>query len=178
MRALVVYESMFGNTRDVALAIADGLATRLDVDTVEVGKAPLDVPPEVSLLVVGCPTHAHGMTTPKSRADSAQRAGERLVSRGRGMDEWLASVGGSTSVAAAAFDTRIKGPGFVWGSAAKSVAELLKDAGFRLVRPAQSFLVGGPTGPLFDRIILGELERARAGGRELASEVAAAISRR
>src|SRR5690606_38405315 len=40
MRALVVYESMFGNTRDVAYAVAEGLRRHLDVDVVEVGTAP------------------------------------------------------------------------------------------------------------------------------------------
>ena len=47
MRALVVYESMFGNTRDVASAVADGLRTVGDVETVEVGVAPSRPPADV-----------------------------------------------------------------------------------------------------------------------------------
>ena len=40
MRALVVFESMFGNTKVIADAVADGLATRMRVTAVEVGAAP------------------------------------------------------------------------------------------------------------------------------------------
>jgi flavodoxin len=94
MRALVVYESMFGNTRDIAVAIAAGIAAGMPVETIEVAAAPTSIPDDVDLLVVGGPTHAHGMTKPESRADSARRAGDRLVSRGDGIREWLQAVRG------------------------------------------------------------------------------------
>ncbi len=178
MRALVVYESMFGNTQQIALAIAEGIASRLPVETLEIGQAPSALPADVGLLVVGGPTHAHGMSTDETRADAARRAGTRLVSRGMGLREWLARLGpGSTPVAAAVFDTRIKGPGILWGSAAKTAAQLLQQNGFRLVQPPQDFLVGGPTGPLFDRLIEGELDRARAWGASLTGGIPAAASR-
>ena len=170
MRALVVYESMFGNTRAVALAVADGISTLMAVESVEVGAAPTQLPEDLALLVVGGPTHAHGMTTPETRADASQRAGDRLVSHGIGMREWLDRVRpGPTPVAAAAFDTRIKGPGLLWGSAAKPAAKSLQAAGFRFLPPPRSFLVGGPTGPLFDRLVVGELDRAREWGVSLAA---------
>ncbi|HXI44904.1 MAG TPA: hypothetical protein VNH13_01250, partial [Candidatus Acidoferrales bacterium] len=89
MRALVVYESIFGNTRSVALAIADGLGKVLDVEAVEVSEAPPALPSDLDILVIGGPTHAHGLTSPKSRASGAERAGVRLVSRGTGIREWL-----------------------------------------------------------------------------------------
>jgi hypothetical protein len=179
VRALLVYESMFGNTRDIALAVADGIATRLAVDTVEVSQAPAVVPPDVALLVVGAPTHVHGMTTPKSRADAAERAGDRLVSRGIGMREWLDALRPvAAPLPVAVFDTRIKGPGLLWGSAAKVAARRLRELGFRLVGEPEDFLVGGPTGPLFDRLVDGELERARAWGAELASAVATPVPAR
>ena len=172
MRALVVYESMFGNTRAVALAIADGIAGHMPVDAVEIGEAPVTIPDDVGLLVVGGPTHAHGMTTPKSRADAAQRAGERLVSHGQGMREWLTTVRpGLGPVVAAAFDTRIKGPELLWGSAAKGAAKSLAAAGFRGAQ-ARSFTVDGPTGPVFDRLMAGELDRAREWGASLAAGLA------
>ena len=44
MRALVVFESMFGNTEAVARAVADGLSTQLEVDVVAVDEAPPDLP--------------------------------------------------------------------------------------------------------------------------------------
>ncbi|HLM17565.1 MAG TPA: flavodoxin family protein, partial [Acidimicrobiia bacterium] len=65
--AMVVYESMFGNTRAVAEAIADSLARHFDrVDVLEADVAPLTLD-GVSLVVVGAPTHAFGMSRPSTR---------------------------------------------------------------------------------------------------------------
>ena len=68
MRALVVYELMYGNTKEIAAAVADGLSTRMPVQLTEVGAAPTVLADDIGLLVVGGPTHAHGMSKPKSRA--------------------------------------------------------------------------------------------------------------
>lgn len=172
MRALVVFESMFGNTEVIARAIAEGLAVHATVEVVEVSAAPTTIPAGVDLFVVGGPTHAHGLSKPESRADSARRAGDRLVSRGIGIREWLETLrGGSTTVAAAAFDTRIKGPGLLWGSAAKGADKHLRGLGFRVVGGPESFLIEGPTGPLFDRLVAGETDRARRWGEALAAEL-------
>ncbi|WP_201776640.1 flavodoxin family protein [Allosalinactinospora lopnorensis] len=78
MRALVVYESMFGNAETVAEEIAAGVATRLGVDVAEVSSAPRSLGGDVGLLIVGGPTHAFGMTRarPGSRPRS-RRAGNR-----------------------------------------------------------------------------------------------------
>jgi hypothetical protein len=173
MRALVIYESMFGNTLEVAQSIANGIGERLPAELVEVSAAPAAIPDDVALVVVGGPTHAHGMSKPDSRADSARRAGDRLVSRGIGIREWLDVVSPPEKpVVAAAFDTRIKGPGLLWGSAAKAAGKRLASLGFRMAMPAEDFVIGGPTGPLFDRLEPGELDRARAWGAELARSVA------
>ena len=58
MKALVVYESMFGNSEQVARAIGAGLAENMEVDVTAVATAPATVPPDVSLVVIGGPTHA------------------------------------------------------------------------------------------------------------------------
>jgi hypothetical protein len=173
MRALVVYESMFGNTRTVALAIAEGIGTKIAVDTVEVGLAPAVLPPDVSLVVVGGPTHAHGLSTSRTRTDAANRTDGPLVSTGPGLREWLASVRPSVGVVAAAFDTRIKGPTLFTGSAATSASRLLQKAGLGRVELPRSFALEGSTGPLRDRISKDELDAARAWGVSLAAEVAA-----
>ncbi len=173
MRALVVYESMFGNTKTVAEAVAAGIGTRMPVDLLEVGAAPARLPGDVSLLVVGAPTHAHGMSKPQSRADAARRAGDQLVSRGIGIREWLTGLEAPAGpVAAAVFDTRIKGPGLLWGSAAKAATTLLARS-FTLVRGPESFLLDGPTGPVFDRLLPRELDRARAWAEDLATTLPA-----
>ena len=71
MRALVVYESMFGNTQAIAQAIGDGIEASMHADVVEVGAAPDMVPRDVTLLVVGGPTHAFSMSWPSTRRDVA-----------------------------------------------------------------------------------------------------------
>ena len=122
--------------------------------------------------MVGGPTHAHGLTNEKSRASAADRAGLRLVSHGPGVREWLDSLmPGPATVAGAGFDTRIKGPALLWGSAANGVTKRLRTVGFRVLGP-QSFLVDGPGGEPFDRLLDGELERARSWGETLGTAVA------
>ena len=82
MRALVVFESMFGNTRQIAGAVADGLSQAVRTDLVEVSRAPAQISGDVELVVVGGPTHAFGMTRPGTRRDAARQAAEPLVSAG------------------------------------------------------------------------------------------------
>ena len=174
MRALVVYESMFGNTREIATAIAEGIAARMPVETVEVASAPMVIHDDVTLLVVGGPTHAHGMSKPESRADSAKRAGDRLVSKGdrhprvarddpQRLDAHLAarpSTPGSRAPASCGARRRRAPTSRCAGSAFTGVAA------------PESFLVDGPTGPVFDRLADGETERARAWGEGLAGRLA------
>jgi flavodoxin len=61
MRALVVYESMFGNTRLVASNIADGLRADYEVTVVPVAEATPELVAAADLLVAGAPTHMHGL---------------------------------------------------------------------------------------------------------------------
>ena len=163
MRALVVYESMYGNTRSIASAIAEGLAGGMEVDLVEVGEAPVRV--EADLVVAGGPTHAFSMSRPNTRQSAAEQAdGRELVSRGRGLREWLAEAGpGLRGTRVATFDTRITKP-HLPGSAAKAAQKRLRRSGSRIVSPAHSFSVLGMVGPLGD----GEVARARTWGAELA----------
>jgi hypothetical protein len=163
-RTLVVFESMFGNTQAIAMAVADGLRAALDgeVEVVEVRGAPSSLA-GVELLVVGAPTHALSLPRASTRADAATKAEGALVSPGPGVREWLAAVdaGGRTPVAAT-FDTRIKKP-LLPGSAATAARRVLRKRGVRCV-DRQSFWVTDLAGPLRD----GERERARRWGVELA----------
>jgi hypothetical protein len=165
MHALVVYESMFGNTRRIAEAVAEGLATATEVRIVEVGSAPALVGEDVSLLVAGGPTHAFGLSRASTRRSAAEQAGGPLVSAGPGLREWLAGLRTSSArLGVAAYDTRVHKPRLP-GSAARSVARRLRAAGVRQVVPAESFYVTGTRGPL----VAGEVERARRWGERLAS---------
>src|SRR6266511_2002337 len=162
MRALVVYESMFGNIQVIADAIADGLSGHMRVDAVEVGTAPTGIGDDVGLLVVGGPTHAFGMSRQGTRQDAAKQAKEGLVSTGIGIREWLAGLERHPGVAA--FDTRIGKPRLP-GSAARGAEKRLRRLGFRILAPAASFYVEGTLGPLLE----GERERARRWGERLGS---------
>jgi hypothetical protein len=178
MRALVVFESILGNTEAIARAIAEGLGTAGEVEVMEVGAAPTTLPAGVDLLVIGGPTHAHGMTNPDSRRSAARKAERPVISTGIGIREWLAAVGAAPAgVSAAAFDTRIKGPGLLWGSAAKAAAGRLKEQGFRATVPPESFLINGPTGPVHDVLLAGEADRARRWGAALVAKVGATAGR-
>jgi hypothetical protein len=98
MHALVVYESMFGNTQVIAEAIAAGLSERIRTEALEVSVAPTRIDDDVALLVVGGPTHAFGLSRPQTRLDAARQATQRLVSRGLGLREWLTSLEGPAGV--------------------------------------------------------------------------------
>jgi menaquinone-dependent protoporphyrinogen IX oxidase len=113
--AVIVYESMFGGTRRVAGAVADGLAQSAQYTVVEVGQAPTVIGADVDLLVVGAPTHAFGMSTPDSRREAQSETTQPVISRELGVREWLASLivlstGGLRHPRQAALGTRIRRP--------------------------------------------------------------------
>lgn len=173
MRALIVVESYYGNTRQVGAAIAEGLAAFGETEVVDVLEAPAVVPAWVDLLVVGGPTHAHGMSNPDSRRSATQRPESIVHSSRTGIREWLAALAPvSPGVAAAAFDTRIKGPRLLWGSASQGATKELERLGFAPVVEPESFLVQGPLGPVVDVLVEGERERARAWGGRLGADLA------
>ena len=63
-RALVVYESMWGNSERLAQAVADGVAEVMPVDLTDVAVAPTDLA-DVTLVIAGGPTHGHTMSRPQ-----------------------------------------------------------------------------------------------------------------
>lgn len=163
MKALVVFESMFGNTKEIAEAIAEGLRDTMETECLEVGQAP-SPRDDIDLLVVGGPTHQFGLSRPDSRKGAISETDEPLVSPGIGIREWLGSLPKVTGVATATFDTSIRKPNLP-GSAARGARKRLKRLGYRVVVPAEIFHVEGTTGPISD----GETERALAWGRNLAT---------
>jgi hypothetical protein len=164
MRTLVIYESMFGNTEHVARAIAEGVG---NAQVVEVGLAPTRLPPDVELVIVGGPTHVHGMSRGTTRLDAADRVDRPIISPGIGIREWIDAVE-PADVPIATFDTRVGGPRLLTGSAAKSATGRLARRGFAVLA-AESFVLARAPGDPFDEVPATELERARAWGRTLAS---------
>jgi flavodoxin len=170
-RALVVYESVFGDVATIARAIAEGLSARLPADAVPVAAAPQAVDSDVRLLVVGGPTHAFGMPRPATREEAIEEHGAEIPDTSVGLHEWLDAVRLAPKTNAAAFDTRMTHPKLITklDHAAKTEEKLLRGLGATLVTPAEHFVVTDTTGPLAD----GEEERARGWGRALGEIVAA-----
>ncbi len=166
MNAVVIYESIYGNTRAVAEAIADGLGGAETAPVPQAGERIEDA----DLIVVGGPTHMHGLTTSRSRrmaADAAREDGRTGLAAGasaeRGLRHWLRDLPGRDGAWAAAFDTRLDRSPMLTGAAARGIARRLRHHGYEVVA-TESFLVEDSEGPLQD----GELERARNWGTELA----------
>jgi hypothetical protein len=176
MRALVVYESMFGNTRKVAESVAAGLGTALEqVEVRAVADADVVSVLAADLVLVGGPTHAHAMSRPKTRKaavdEPARYSAAGTVEPGAGgigLREWFAGVPASTG-RAAAFDTRADAPAPLTGRASRGIAQRLRRNGLTLVDRPQSFVVT-KTAELKD----GELDRAQEWGRTLARALSAA----
>ena len=107
MRAVVIYESMFGNTKRIAEAIAAVLSEHMRTEIFEVADAPKSIDVDIDLLVVGGPTHAFGMTRHSTREQARQQASFPIVSQDAGVREWLADVDiKGSNVRGAAFCTR------------------------------------------------------------------------
>lgn len=166
--ALVVHESMFGNTATIAEAVARGLelggfhVTRTDVT----GADRLDAV-DVDLLVVGAPTHAFSLSRPGTRAD-AVRQGAPEAQALIGVREWLGAGPAPDDHVrhAAMFDTRVSKVRKLPKAAGTRGGHLLKRLGYTQPVPPEAFLVDDVQGPL----LAGETERAVQWGRELAQE--------
>lgn len=175
MRVAVVYESVFGNTREVAEAIAEGIretAPQASVECWPTAEATSDLG-KADLLVVGGPTHFLGLPSPRSRRlqhqqedQGAWHHAEGEPAEPPGVREWLEAmpvVRGRH--AAAAFDTRLGK--LMAGSAARQITRMLRHHGYRVVDRPQGFVVEDYAGPLAE----GERDRARAWGITLAGQL-------
>jgi hypothetical protein len=172
MRALVTFESVYGNTRAIAEAVGEGLGSADDVSVVAQDELTPELTAEAELVVVGAPTHMHGLPTSMSRKMAAQASEEEGVEvdpsaqAGPGIRAWLSEQSGQGRPAGA-FDTRIDKSPALTGSAARGIGKRLRRAGFELAVQPESFFVEDSEGPLAD----GELERAREWGSTLAAQV-------
>jgi flavodoxin len=161
MKALIIYDSMFGNTERVAQAMATALTDKSEVVARRVG----DVNPVeftgLDLLIVGSPTQGF-QPTPAIKKLLDHLPAQAL----RG-------------VKVAAFDTRIAieevGSLFLtvmvnlFGYAAKPIANRLQKKAGELIAAPEGFIVKGKEGPLQE----GELERAAQWARQLTTAISA-----
>ena len=162
MKALVVFESLWGNTEQVARAIAAGLQESVEVEVVDVRAAP-GSPGDVDLVVAGGPTHAFSMTRASTREDAVKQGAPHGAGE-PGLREWLEAQPREAHHRIATFDTRVTKVQHLPGSAARSAARSARRHGYDLAAKPVSFYVEDMQGPL----AAGELDRATAWGRELA----------
>lgn len=135
MKIAVVYGSRSGNTRLIAETVAEALRPRGDVALLSAEAA--ELPLGTELLIVGGPTEGHQMTPPvKAFLDRLPRL---------------------QGIQVAAFDTRLRWPIWLSGSAARGIADRLHDLGGVLVAEPESFLVSREP-----KLYPGEADRARA----------------
>ena len=143
MKALVVYDSVYGNTEKIAKAIGGAIAGEDKV--LRPGEVDLSDLAFLDLLIVGSPTQGGKAT--------------------RTMKEFLSNIPANAlkNVSVATFDTRL-GTHLVklFGYADGRIADILKDKGGRLAAPPEGFIVKGQKGPLKE----GELERAALWTKE------------
>ena len=158
MKAMVVYDSQFGNTGQIAAAIGNALGAEEDVGIVQVGQVQPGQLEGIKMLVVGSPTQRFRPTMATTN--------------------FLNDLppGGLTGIRVAAFDTRFTKeeieksrvlPFFVrmFGYAAKPISEKLEEKGGEQAIPPEGFYVEGIEGPLIE----GELERAAEWARQITS---------
>ena len=148
MKVLIVYDSVFSNTEQIAQAISDSLGSKENVETLRVNDVKIEKITGLDLLIVGSPTR--GFRPTKAITNFLKRI----------------STNGLNGVKVAAFDTRFSLSSIessvlrfivkTGGYAAKSIANRLKKKGGDLIMPPEGFLVTGEEGPLKK----GELERA------------------
>lgn len=149
MNTLVVYDSQFGNTEQVARVIAGTLRAFGQAQAVRVDPAhPIELQ-GVDLLVVGGPTQSWGVTS--------------------GIRTFLEKIPPTQlhQMSVACFDTRLRQPRWLSGSAAGVMAKNLQKMGVAPRVLAESFLVSGKEGPLID----GELDRAAAWANALPAQL-------
>lgn len=152
MKILIIYDSFFGNTEKIAMAIGEGIGNEKEVMVVKVQNFKKEQLDGIDLLVVGSPT--------------------RAFSQSPDIKEFLQSIpaGSLKGVKGAAFDTRVDAEatksGFLkfmiklFGYADKNIVAGLKKAGCDLIFPSRGFIVTESEGPLKE----GELDKAKEWG--------------
>lgn len=164
MKAVVVYESLWGNTASIARAIAEGIG--LGAEVLFTDEATVAALAGADLVVAGSPVIGFGLPSEKMREGIRANPGGAPAPPDLShppLAAWLAALPAGSGCGAA-FETCKRGP---WGNAKKAIAQRLEQAGYRQVAEPASFIVTGKFGPLRK----GEVERAREWGAQLARAV-------
>jgi hypothetical protein len=160
MKTVVVYESMYGNTHQVAESIGDAARAHGEAVVVPVVDATAEMIAGADVLIVGGPTHVHGMSSATSRRGALTDGPKKHLqldpdADGMGLSEWFGRLEPAAHARAVAFDTRVDGPPLFTGRAAKSISKRLRAHGFSLLAEPESFLVDRA-----NHLLAGETDRA------------------
>ena len=147
MRTVIIYETLFGNTQRVAEELARVAREHGEVDMVPVEKATPGIADAADLVLIGGPTHVHGMSwkatrqngTAEASGDEGRTAGADAA--GPGLRDWFHRIGRVEGTPAAAFDTRMDGPEVLTGRASLGISRRLRHHGFNEVAAPKSFVV-------------------------------------
>jgi len=155
MKALIIYDSFFGNTEQIAQAIGNALGSQEEVEILRVSNVNPEQLTGLKLLIVGSPTR--GFRPTEAITGFLKRI----------------STNGLTGVKVAAFDTRLSASDIessalrflvkTGGYAAKRIANRLRKSGGDLIMPPEGFFVKGTEGPLKE----GELERSADWAKQI-----------
>lgn len=164
MKAVVVYESLWGNTAAVAQAIAEGIGPGTPALTTD--QASAEVLQDADLVVAGGPVIAFGLPSEKMRTKLEVDPGKAPAPPDLthpSLSSWLSALPAAHG-RAAAFETGLR-----WspGGATGAISRGLKAAGYRPAAKPARFVVTGMYGPLRR----GELDKARAWGAALVAAV-------
>ncbi len=173
MKAVVVYQSLWGSTAAIAQAIAEGLGE--GAKALSTTEATPETLKGAKLIVAGAPIHAFNLPTEESVKSSLERANKKgdlppdisqMLLR-----EWLKDLPSGLGAAAAAFDTRVPGP--LGRGGASKILKRLDRAGLTPVAKPQGFQVAMRTTESIKTgaLLEGEVDRARQWGRELAAKI-------
>ncbi|MCW4040860.1 MAG: flavodoxin domain-containing protein [Candidatus Bathyarchaeota archaeon] len=147
MKAIVIYDTQFGNTEQIAKVLASSMNEQgISVDCFKVDNLPIETLPEYDLLAIGGPTHGFGMSGPMK---TFMKKLEHVDLKDKKVF---------------AFDTKNRSR--FWGSAAKGIEKRMKKFGMNIVIPCASGIVKGLKGPLQE----GTEAKFRQIGIELSSK--------
>ena len=162
MRTVIIYESVYGNTKQVAEVLAEVARGHGDAELFAPDVVPAEALQGADLVLIGGPTHIHGMSWAATRQSGLAEpsvsgrhpAGADVP--GPGLRNWFHGVGRCDGVSAAAFDTRLEGPEVITGRASLGISRRLRHHGFNEVAGPRSFIVEK------DNVLReGETDRAR-----------------
>ncbi|NYT11174.1 MAG: hypothetical protein GKC03_01320 [Methanomassiliicoccales archaeon] len=148
MTAIILYDSKFGNTEQIAKAICSGMK-EVGFDDVSAKSGGTTTPDELRIAEVwifGCPTQKGGTS-----------------GRYKKLFKWMRKNMVPDKIGFA-FETRLEGSE---GGAAAVIEAVMQECGVEIIHEPESFVVEGKTGPL----VYGEIDRAITLGRKIAGEL-------